>query len=122
MLQAMKDFRIRQIVSFVDEGLPNLVIRLIVQVFGSKGRLVNRHETCIICTNEMLSTNCIRLPPVSVTLAHFLRLSFGTPLPIEPSAEGVNNAGRSANKSSLSFSARVDRLNHSSLHTVKRVK
>ncbi|GHO76527.1 hypothetical protein KSD_42980 [Ktedonobacter sp. SOSP1-85] len=41
LLQAMKESGIGEVGSLMDEGLSNLIIGLIIQVFGGKGGLIN---------------------------------------------------------------------------------
>nr|WP_244422640.1 hypothetical protein [Ktedonobacter racemifer] len=53
VFQAMEDGSVGQVGSLVNEGLPDVVIGLVVQVFGGKGRLVNDRKACILVTNEM---------------------------------------------------------------------
>ncbi|WP_244422053.1 hypothetical protein [Ktedonobacter racemifer] len=53
VFQAMKDGGVGQIGFLVNEGLPDEVIGLIIEVFGGKGRLINDGKACIMATNEM---------------------------------------------------------------------
>src|SRR5689334_1143789 len=40
-LDAMEDFRIGQVRALMKEGLTNLVVRLVIQIFGGKGTSIN---------------------------------------------------------------------------------
>ncbi|WP_244422251.1 hypothetical protein [Ktedonobacter racemifer] len=53
LFQAMEDGSVGQIGSLVNEGLPDVVIGLVVQVFGGKSCPINDGKACILVTNEM---------------------------------------------------------------------
>nr|WP_244422414.1 hypothetical protein [Ktedonobacter racemifer] len=53
LFQAMIDGGVGEIGPLVNEGLPDVVIGLVVQVFRGKGRLVNESKACIMVTDEM---------------------------------------------------------------------
>jgi hypothetical protein len=53
VLHTMKSVRIWQVFPLVDEGLPNLVIGLILQVFGGTCRHIDHGKAGIVRANEM---------------------------------------------------------------------
>ena len=53
LFQAMKDGRVGQVGSLVNEGLPDVVIGLVVEVFGGKSCPINDGKARIMMTNEM---------------------------------------------------------------------
>jgi hypothetical protein len=53
LFQAMEDGGVGQIGPLVKEGLPDVVIGLVVQVFRGKGCPVNDGKACILVTDEM---------------------------------------------------------------------
>ena len=64
VLDAVKDFRIRQVLPFMEEGLANLIGCLIVQVFGSKRGSIERGITRITLADQMVLDQFHRFPPV----------------------------------------------------------
>lgn len=53
LLQATKDFCIRQVFPLKNESLPDLVIGLVIQVFGGKCRCIEQAVAWIVLANEM---------------------------------------------------------------------
>ena len=64
VLDAVKDFRIRQVLPFMDECLTNLIGGLIVQVLGSKRGSIERGIARITLADQMLLDEFHRFPPV----------------------------------------------------------
>ena len=63
VFDAMEDFRVGQVLTLVDEGLTNLIVRLIVEVFGSKSSRINGSITRISCADQMLLNQVHAVPP-----------------------------------------------------------
>jgi hypothetical protein len=63
LFQAMEDGSVGQIGSLVNEGLPDVVIGLVIEVLGGKGRLINGGKACILMTNEMSFDQLHLVPP-----------------------------------------------------------
>jgi hypothetical protein len=64
MFDPVENFRIREVLPFMDEGLPDLIGCLIVQVLGSKGSSIKGGIAWISLADQMLLDQLHRVPPV----------------------------------------------------------
>jgi hypothetical protein len=64
VLEAMEDLRVGEVRAFVNEGLTNLVIRLIVQVFRGKGGGIDACIVRMIFSDEVALNQLHREPPM----------------------------------------------------------
>src|SRR2546429_325741 len=64
--EAVEDLCIGQVLAFMDVDLPNLVRRLVVEVFGSKSSGIDSHIARIALRNDMLLNQLHPRAPVSI--------------------------------------------------------
>src|SRR5215469_1296340 len=63
VLEPMKDSCVRQIGALLKEMLANLIVGLVVQVFGSESSLIDGSISWIMLANQMLLDQFHRFPP-----------------------------------------------------------
>lgn len=64
VFQAVKDGRVGQVGALLKKMLANLVVGLIIQVFGSQSSLINSRKTWITLADQMLFNQSHWFPPV----------------------------------------------------------
>jgi hypothetical protein len=62
---AMEDFRVGQVRTFMNEGLTNLVVRLIVQVIRGKGGSIDERILRMVLGDQVTLKGLHREPPIS---------------------------------------------------------